>query len=374
MAKDFPLDLSLLQRVLDYLNDAVYITDRDRCIVLWNRKAEEITGYPRDEVVGRRCRESLLNHVDKEGRPLCSTDLCPLYRSMQADSASRQPILVYAHTADRGLLPVSVSTAPLHDDQGNVIGGIEVFRDESESIMDLEFARSIQQHILTTDLPSFETLDIAARCYTLGLVGGDFYEVRKLAPETAGILAADVRGHGVSAALYTMVLGSTSENFRHLALNPADFMTAANRALSKLALAEVFATAVYMVVEGDAGIVRFANAGHPRPLLIVPGKAAATLEGGDLPLAFHEEASYEEHRAEFALGQTILLFTDGATEIEDRQGQMLGTDGLARIASEINWSQGEAALDALHDALLRYCASPRFPDDILLLSCHRVTP
>jgi len=371
MPEEFPLDLGVLQRVLDYLNDAVYITDRDRCIVLWNRRAEEITGYSRDEVVGRRCRDSILSHVDKEGRSLCRTDLCPLYRTMVNDSPTRMPAVIYAMTKDQGRIPVSVSTAPLHDDEGRVIGGVEIFRDESENLADLELARRIQLHIQTPELPKLETLEVQVQYDALGLVGGDFYEVREVGPETVGILVADVQGHGMSAALYTMVLRSISDNLRRLAVKPGEFMGAANKALSAIALDEVFATAVYAVVEGKKGVVRYANAGHPRPLKIAPGEPTETLEGGGMPLGLMEEESYETLDAALGAGETILLYTDGATDIQDKEGQMLGSAGLAEKAGEIEWGKGERAMSAFRDSLLDLCKEVRFSDDVLLLSCRR---
>ena len=67
MSDVFPLDVKSLLRVLNYLNAGVYITDRQRSIVLWNRKAEEITGYRAEEVVGKACHDGVLEHVGKEG-------------------------------------------------------------------------------------------------------------------------------------------------------------------------------------------------------------------------------------------------------------------------------------------------------------------
>jgi len=371
MVEDFPLDLSVLQRVLDYLNDAVYVTDRDRRIVLWNRRAEEITGYSPDEVVGLRCRDSILSHVDKEGRSLCRTDLCPLYQTMVNDSPTRMAVVIYAMTKSRGRIPVSVSTAPLHDKAGKVVGGVEIFRDESESLADLELARRIQLHIQTPELPELETLEVGVQYDALGLVGGDFYEVREVGPETLGILVADVQGHGVSAALYTMVLRSISDNLRPLAMKPGEFMGALNRALSAIALDEVFATAAYVVVEGRGGVVQYANAGHPRPLKIVPGEPTGTLEGGGMPLGLMEEETYEALDAVLGASETILLYTDGATDAQDKEGRMLGSDGLAEKAGAIDWGKGGAAMASLHRELLDFSGGARFSDDVLVLSCRR---
>ena len=103
MPESFPLDVDALLSVLNYLNMGVYITDRERRILLWNRKAEEITGYSAESVVGKACHEQVLNHVDKDNHPLCSTDLCPLHRAISLEKESDEPVLVYAKRVQAGL-------------------------------------------------------------------------------------------------------------------------------------------------------------------------------------------------------------------------------------------------------------------------------
>jgi phosphoserine phosphatase RsbU/P len=144
----FPLDLDALLLVLNYLNMGVYLTDRDRRILLWNRKAEEITSYPAKDVVGKACHQNVLCHADKDGHPLCSSGFCPLYRSILTSRESKEPVLVFAQSASGKRVPMSVSVAPLHDQEGNVIGGIETFRDETQNVQDLEFSRRIQRNLL----------------------------------------------------------------------------------------------------------------------------------------------------------------------------------------------------------------------------------
>jgi len=129
MSESFGLDVNMLVRVLNYLNTGVYLTDKQRRIILWNRKAEEITGYRAEEVMGRACHDDVLSHISKDGKKLCSRELCPLYRSIETGVASDEPVVVYARNHDGKRIAVSVSVAPLQDDSGNIIGGIEIFRD-----------------------------------------------------------------------------------------------------------------------------------------------------------------------------------------------------------------------------------------------------
>ena len=70
------------QALLESLNDGIYAVDRDRRILYWSRSAERITGWSEKDILGKRCSDDVLSHVDKQGRPLCGSERCPLHRSM----------------------------------------------------------------------------------------------------------------------------------------------------------------------------------------------------------------------------------------------------------------------------------------------------
>ena len=68
--------------IIDHLYDGVYFVDRERVITYWNHGAERITGYESQNVIGRSCRDNILNHVDSAGTQLCQ-DQCPMAACMK---------------------------------------------------------------------------------------------------------------------------------------------------------------------------------------------------------------------------------------------------------------------------------------------------
>ena len=111
--------------ILDELYDGMYVVDTDRVIKYWNKAAEHITGYKAAEVIGKSCSENILTHVDKQGCNLCKGK-CPLLDSMQTDI--KQESQVFLHHKDGHRVAVEVRISTLHDDAGNVVGGVELFR------------------------------------------------------------------------------------------------------------------------------------------------------------------------------------------------------------------------------------------------------
>jgi PAS domain S-box-containing protein len=108
--------------ILDSVADGVFTVDRDWRITSFNRAAERITGVPRDEALGQRC-------CDVFRASICETG-CALRQTMETD----RPIVnkaVFIVDTEGTKLPISVSTAILRDHSGNIVGGVETFRDLS---------------------------------------------------------------------------------------------------------------------------------------------------------------------------------------------------------------------------------------------------
>ncbi|MFX4262439.1 ATP-binding protein [Pelotomaculum propionicicum] len=122
-------DTNNFRRILLSIADGVYMTDRNRRIIFWNRACEEITGFSAEYTLGHKCSDNILNHVDANGNPLCENDLCPLHQCMVKGAPGDKPVLVRAKRRDGSRVIVEVSVAPIIGDNGEVIGGIEVFRD-----------------------------------------------------------------------------------------------------------------------------------------------------------------------------------------------------------------------------------------------------
>lgn len=115
------------QNLLNQLFEGVYVVDRERKIVFWNKGSERITGYSSEEVVNKYCHNNLLQHVDDQGKMLCFAG-CPLHYTIQ--TGELQQAHVYLKHKQGHRVPVSVKSIPLYNDKKSIIGAIEVFTDE----------------------------------------------------------------------------------------------------------------------------------------------------------------------------------------------------------------------------------------------------
>ncbi len=110
------------QIILDSIADGVFTVDMEWKVTSFNRAAEKITGIKKQEALGRRCWEVFRASICEKG--------CALRQTMETG----QPIVnqsIFIVNSEGERIPVSISTAILKDNEVNVIGGAETFRDLS---------------------------------------------------------------------------------------------------------------------------------------------------------------------------------------------------------------------------------------------------
>src|ERR1044072_2464378 len=118
------IDTAICRSILESLPVAVYVVDRERRIMLWNSKAESVSGFLRQEVIGRPCRDNILMHCNEHGAILCG-DACPLAETMHYGRAREVEIYMQHKAGHR--VPVKVQSVVVRNDSGSIVGAVEVF-------------------------------------------------------------------------------------------------------------------------------------------------------------------------------------------------------------------------------------------------------
>ena len=109
--------------ILDNVADGIVTVDKEGSVAWFNRAAEQITGFSKEEVLGKPCRSILQTD-------LCGTDACPLEQTLRHHRNVANLEVVITNKWGRQI-PVSVSTAPIKDKEGKILGAVETFRDLS---------------------------------------------------------------------------------------------------------------------------------------------------------------------------------------------------------------------------------------------------
>lgn len=161
----------------------LYIVSPDRTILFWNDEAERITGYTREEMVGRKCAATNLHHLDEKGTPLCQT-YCPLLQCMDEEKTKTKK-LIFTHKNGFRVV-ISAHFIPLTDDQGRITMVAEVFEELSLLDRDTSLVQnlySLAYHDPLTHLPNRGLLEA-----TLRMRFSEFHRLR----QSFAVLFADI--------------------------------------------------------------------------------------------------------------------------------------------------------------------------------------
>lgn len=135
--------------MFEKLSDGIYYVDIERKITYWNSAAEKITGFTREEVVGKYCYDNFLKHMDVNGVELCLGG-CPLSQSIEERRSIEARVFLRTKKGHRK--PVAVRVTPLKNEKDEIVGAVEIFTDNSTFYLMREEMESLKKEIYTDDL------------------------------------------------------------------------------------------------------------------------------------------------------------------------------------------------------------------------------
>jgi len=195
---------------------------------------------------------------------------------------------------------------------------------------DLEEAQTFQRMILPS-MPSDPRFRFAALYRPTAEVGGDIYDIYEIAPGTFRIFIADARGHGVQAALRTMLLKSEYERVRRDAKGPAQVLEQLNqRICTRYPSMHLQCTAACVDVTPDdkgGARVTYAAAASPPFLHVTPAGTHEHIISGP-HLGVLQEITIASDQCKLVKGERFLIYTDGLYEQAGKDGEMYGVDRM----------------------------------------------
>jgi len=233
---------------------------------------------------------------------------------------------------------------------------------------ELEVAKRIQLSILPTSFPVSQHFAVAARYVPMTAVAGDFYEFLATGGPTAGLLIADVSGHGVPAALIaSMVKMATSAQRQHAA-SPERLPAGLNEALCGSTQGQ-FVTAAYVYLDAEQGELCYAAAGHPPMLLLRDGQVCSIEENG-LVLGFFSSAAYTWTKRTLRKGDRLLLYTDGIIEAANGAEEEFGQERLGKLVSASGGSTVEEMADQILSTVQDWASTQTDDLTVVVCDCH----
>jgi serine phosphatase RsbU (regulator of sigma subunit) len=230
---------------------------------------------------------------------------------------------------------------------------------------ELEVARRIQQSLTPRALPQEGWFVGCGSSESSHQVGGDYYDVVAIGPDTWSMVVADVSGKGVSSALLASFLQGAFLS-ASCATDIPEVFARVNTFLNDRAETGKYATMFYAKLD-IAGRLAYANAGHCAPMLVRAAGKIEKLEATSLPVGLVRGTGFALSHRDLAPGDRMVLYSDGVTEAQNDAGEFFGRRRLREAIQRATSSSCAELHGAIHEAIVAFTAGAEQADDLTLL-------
>jgi PAS domain S-box-containing protein len=351
------------RRIVETAREGFVLLDRDYKISDVNEMYCKMTGYRREEIIGKTPLDfSPENHKDflmSNRKDLFSGK----FEDFESTIASR----------DGRLIPVLVHSNILRNDKSEIIGKMAFLTDMTEHKKSLALAGEIQKSLLPQKSPKIPGLDIAGKNITCDEIGGDYFDFLwdlECEGNHFDAVVGDVTGHGVDAAL----LMTSARAFLRMRASQcggiSQIVTEMNRHLTMDILhTGRFMTMFYISIDVENKNLSWVRAGHDPAIIYDPNfDQFEELKGTGLALGVDKDYIFDENiKTGLVQGQIIAIGTDGIWETFNKDGKMFGKERFREIIRNNAHMGSSDILNAIFNEIDRFSLGVKTADDITLV-------
>lgn len=243
----------------------------------------------------------------------------------------------------------------------------EVIHHLQEQDREIAEAKAIQERFLPREIPQMAGYEIAASWQSARVVSGDYFDVLALGEDMLGLCIADVAGKGIPAALLMSNLQAAVRGLSSPSLAPDHLCNSLNSLVWKNTHTDRFITLFYGQLDGRTRRLRYANAGHNAPIVLHRDGTQERLQEGGGVLGVFEEQKFDLGTLDLAPGDRLVLFTDGVTEANNREGEEFGERRLLGLLEEHRALPANAIKEKIAAAISEFSGGHLTDDATLLI-------
>ena len=309
-----------LNSLLQSMGDGVIVVDRDMNVTFENEVSRRLYG----RAIGRKCYE-----VFTDGNRIC--DECTLDRTME-DGHIRTVVRKRAR-GDQTLW-LEVTSAPVRNEHGDIVGGIETFRDitrrkraemkierlnrqleakQAKTDQDLNLAAVVQQSMLPAPVTK-DRLEVHVANVPIGQIGGDYVNVQFANHDVVYLSICDVSGHGIASAMLATRIDSHVKTLVQDGMSPRDILSGLHNFIFRhFSDAELFFTFFCSRIDLVTRRMTWAGGGHPAAVVLHGNGVTEHLPSQNALLGVFDGCVSAEGQDEMQLfpGDTLVMYTDG---------------------------------------------------------------
>jgi serine phosphatase RsbU (regulator of sigma subunit)/catechol 2,3-dioxygenase-like lactoylglutathione lyase family enzyme len=248
---------------------------------------------------------------------------------------------------------------------------------ERRAAQELEIAKQVQSRLFPQIYPKLKTLAYAGICFQARQVGGDYFDFLDLGQERLGLVIGDVSGKGIAAALLMANLQASLRSQCAIASDePQRFLRSVNHLFYENTADGDYATFFFSDYDDKTQRLRYANCGHLCALLLRCDDTLERLGSTASVLGLFEKWDCSLEERQLFPGDTLLLYTDGATEPFNDAGEEFGERRLVEALRRHRGLSSQSLLASIVEEVRQFNRNEQ-QDDITLIVAHcreNVTP
>ncbi len=237
-------------------------------------------------------------------------------------------------------------------------------------LKELKMAEILQSSILPNELPEIEGIDIATFYVAMDQIGGDYFDIFKLDGNKLGFLIADVSGHGVPAALVTMMVKVAFVTYSKYNFPCDIILEKVNKDLVKILGIEVihYVTAFYLKLDYEYNFIQISSAGHPNQVLYKKEtNEIINMRTYGRFLGIDDKSIYGKKNFLLKKGDRIILFTDGIIEARNENNKFYSYNRLKDFILNNSSLNAKDFIDKLKENIDNFCDGMKQTDDMAII-------
>jgi len=357
-----------LSSAVEQTADAVIITDMDGIIQYVNPGFEKMTGYGQEEVVGRTPR--LLKSGEHEVRFYED-----MWNIVLGGGVYRGTLLNRKKSGQ--LFHAEQTISPVRGSDGQNAFLVSVLKDITERLRheqmhgEMKVAQQVQQRLHPKSAPRISGFDIAGAAFPAATLCGDLFDFFPMPGDCLGLAVADVCGHGLGPALLTAQARAYLRSLALSCFDVGELLRRLNEILVVDSDVRDYLTLLVARLDPRGRTLTYASAGHVTGYLLDrDGKIRERLVSTGTPLGMFAGRGFPSGPTmSLKRSETLVLLTDGFTEIGELQGNAFGEYRVLEFVREHRNDAASSIVQGLYHAAKSFEVGGPRTDDMTVIIC-----
>lgn len=236
---------------------------------------------------------------------------------------------------------------------------------------DLKLAKRVQENILPKHLKKHNDFNFYVKYKPMGEVGGDVYDIELINKGYLRIFLADATGHGVQAALVTMIIKEEYQQLKTLIKTTSELLDMLNKEfINAYESLEMFFSCIVVDIDLNNNLIKYSSAGHPNQYIIREDKLDALSSTGSI-VGSIPNFKYKMNEIPFSPNNKLILFTDGLFEQFNQEGEEYGESRLKKLIDNNKGKDLTNIPDIVLEELDLFMMESELNDDITVICVEK---